>query len=180
MFLAFSKVALEAGETATVSFNLGFDAFAFYDIGLAEWVVEAGQFELQIGSSSRDIRLTATVDFATGIEASQLAQESYPPVRENGTLTAPVDDEIFAKRFGLDASETLRKIRMENDVSSAKDSRFDRNSLLKEVAASSMIGCLLRYGKSIKLNSVASFPCSYSSYGSRPQCCPVLPPAQNV
>ncbi len=59
---AFSKVNLKAGETTTVTFNLDEKAFSFYDEDNMKWTLEPGTFEIIIGSSSRDIRLTGTVD----------------------------------------------------------------------------------------------------------------------
>ncbi|MBE3574010.1 MAG: glycoside hydrolase family 3 C-terminal domain-containing protein [Firmicutes bacterium] len=58
---AFAKVALQPGESKTVEFVLDFRAFAFYDPGRSRWVVEPGEFELLVGSSSRDIRARATI-----------------------------------------------------------------------------------------------------------------------
>ena len=40
-------------------------AFAFYDVGSRDWVVEAGDFAILVGASSRDIRLAATLSLTT-------------------------------------------------------------------------------------------------------------------
>ena len=53
---AFAKVALAAGETKTVDLTLGRQSLAFYDPIAGDWVAEAGEFEVLIGASSRDIR----------------------------------------------------------------------------------------------------------------------------
>ncbi len=55
---AFAKVALAAGERKTVTFTLDEAALAFYHPNRRRWVAEPGQFEVLVGSSSRDIRLT--------------------------------------------------------------------------------------------------------------------------
>jgi len=55
---AFAKVALEPGETTTVTFDLGDRAFAYWDGG---WVVTAGDYEVRIGASSRDVRAATIV-----------------------------------------------------------------------------------------------------------------------
>ncbi len=60
---AFDKVALAPGETKTVAFALDQDALAYYDPAQARWVAEAGEFELLVGSSSRDIRQTGRFTF---------------------------------------------------------------------------------------------------------------------
>jgi beta-glucosidase len=54
---AFRKVALAPGESRTVNFELEREALAYYDPAQKGWVAEAGEFELLVGSSSRDIRL---------------------------------------------------------------------------------------------------------------------------
>jgi beta-glucosidase len=53
---AFKKVALASGETKTVSFTLTKEALSFYDVKSKDWVTEPGDFEILVGSSSRDIR----------------------------------------------------------------------------------------------------------------------------
>jgi len=53
----FKKVLLNPGEKQTVSIPLGVRSFAFYDPARNGWVSEAGNFEILVGSSSRDIRL---------------------------------------------------------------------------------------------------------------------------
>jgi Beta-glucosidase-related glycosidases len=58
---AFAKVWLEPGAGQQVRFRLGRRAFAIYDVTAAAWLVEAGEFEVRVGASSRDIRLRASV-----------------------------------------------------------------------------------------------------------------------
>ena len=57
----FEKVALRPGEAQTVTFELGMRTFAFWDQDLGDWRVETGVFDIQVGASSRDIRLSAEV-----------------------------------------------------------------------------------------------------------------------
>jgi beta-glucosidase len=53
----FKKVFLKPGETQTVSIPLEKNAFAFYDPAQKSWGAEKDDFEIAIGSSSRDMRL---------------------------------------------------------------------------------------------------------------------------
>lgn len=53
----FDKVYLEAGEAKEVEIKLNKKAFAFYGVEDKKWTVEAGGFEILVGSSSEDIRL---------------------------------------------------------------------------------------------------------------------------
>jgi beta-glucosidase len=53
----FVKVALQPGEEKTVAFELNERSLAYYDPDRKAWVAEPGEFEVLIGSSSREIRL---------------------------------------------------------------------------------------------------------------------------
>ncbi len=55
----FKKIFLLPGEEKEVAFSLGSRAFAFYDEALSDWRVPGGKYEISVGSSSRDLRLTA-------------------------------------------------------------------------------------------------------------------------
>ncbi|HEY3311365.1 MAG TPA: glycoside hydrolase family 3 C-terminal domain-containing protein [Anaerolineales bacterium] len=57
---AFVKVDLKPGETRTVEFLLDQEAFWFYNPLAGGWVTEPGEFEILVGASSQDIRLSAT------------------------------------------------------------------------------------------------------------------------
>lgn len=60
---AFAKVALAAGATERVEFNLGEDAFSYYNDQEGKWVLEPGTFTIKVGSSSRDIRLEENINW---------------------------------------------------------------------------------------------------------------------
>ena len=57
----FRKVFLKAGESQTVSIRLERSAFAFYDPERRAWAAEKGEYKIDIGASSRDIRLQESV-----------------------------------------------------------------------------------------------------------------------
>lgn len=56
----FRKVFLAPGETAEVTFEIGEDALSYYDPAVHEWVAEAGDFKVMVGSASDDIRAEAS------------------------------------------------------------------------------------------------------------------------
>jgi beta-glucosidase len=58
---AFKRVELSPGESKTVEFNLPPSAFEYWDPSTKRWTLDPGTFEIQIGSSSRDIRLKAPI-----------------------------------------------------------------------------------------------------------------------
>ncbi|WP_246040269.1 beta-glucosidase family protein [Ectobacillus funiculus] len=52
----FEKIALQPGQTKTVTFTVDKRAISAYDETLKDWVSKAGLFQVLVGSSSRDIR----------------------------------------------------------------------------------------------------------------------------
>ncbi|WP_340388958.1 glycoside hydrolase family 3 C-terminal domain-containing protein [Paenibacillus sp. FSL E2-0151] len=58
----FAKVALEPGESKVVSFTLNKRSFAYYNVDMKDWHVETGEFEIQVGSSSRGIHVHTRVN----------------------------------------------------------------------------------------------------------------------
>ncbi len=58
---AFAKVWLDPGASKELSFELDERAFAFWDIDAHDWIVEPGEFELLVGTSSRNIHHRVTV-----------------------------------------------------------------------------------------------------------------------
>jgi len=118
----FRKIEIAPGATEPIEFVLDERCFSFWDVGRGDWIVEKKgdddgddeiEFEVRIGASSRDVRLTETVRFRTGREASDLARSTYPPRRRihgGASSTAGgvddlqprpyvVDDETFFARF---------------------------------------------------------------------------------
>lgn len=61
----FEKVALEAGETKTVSFELDKRAFAYYSVALGDFHAASGSYEILIGASSADIKQFLTVELTS-------------------------------------------------------------------------------------------------------------------
>ncbi|MBV9183775.1 MAG: glycoside hydrolase family 3 C-terminal domain-containing protein, partial [Acidobacteria bacterium] len=58
---AFRRVELQAGESQTVHFTLDRSAFSYWDPSAHTWRADPGTFEIQLGASSRDLRLRAPV-----------------------------------------------------------------------------------------------------------------------
>ena len=55
----FARVMLAPGETKTATLTIDQTALAYWDDGRHAWVAEAGEFEVLVGTSSRDIRARA-------------------------------------------------------------------------------------------------------------------------
>ena len=56
----FERITLEAGESETVEFKLTFDSFKLLNKNF-EWVVENGEFNIMVGASSEDIKLSKSI-----------------------------------------------------------------------------------------------------------------------
>jgi beta-glucosidase len=74
----FAKVALQPGETQTVTLHLDREALAYWDDAQHAWVAEAGEFEVLIGSSSQDIRACAPFRLS---ETVSFGGPAKPPVK---------------------------------------------------------------------------------------------------
>ncbi len=91
----FKKVFLEAGEEKEISIKLGKRAFAFWNVNANDWTVESGAFEILVGASSADIRLTAEVN----IKAAQTEIPDYSktaPVYYTGKVQDVPDNQYTA------------------------------------------------------------------------------------
>ncbi len=58
----FAKVDLKPGESQSVTFDLNTRSLSYYDPHKKAWVEEPGTFEVLVGASSRDIRLTGSFE----------------------------------------------------------------------------------------------------------------------
>jgi beta-glucosidase len=58
---AFASVPVKAGATEDVVLTIDRDDLAYWDTRLGRWAVEGGEYRLEVGASSRDLRSTAVV-----------------------------------------------------------------------------------------------------------------------
>jgi beta-glucosidase len=71
---AFKKIELAAGEKKTLTFTLDGAAFTYFNADLNDFNIESGEYEIQVGSSSVDIRLTTTVVVTSLLSQTSSAQ----------------------------------------------------------------------------------------------------------
>jgi beta-glucosidase len=57
----FNKVSLMNGEETTVTFTLTDKDFSYFNEPQQKWVIEPGEYQLLIGSSSKDIRISGSI-----------------------------------------------------------------------------------------------------------------------
>lgn len=109
----FAKVFLEPGESKTVAIPLDDKAFRYYNVRTHRWETESGSYEIRVGASSRDIRMTAMVQVAGG-EAPAPYDLTQLPSYVSGKVTE-VEDMEFSALLGRPIPE----------------SRWDRNAPLQ-------------------------------------------------
>jgi len=73
---AFTKIALEPGESRTVELLLDRRAFAYYDVIAGDWAVAPGAYTVQVGDNVADIVAEVTVDLAGDQRSSELSLKS--------------------------------------------------------------------------------------------------------
>ena len=93
----FAKVSLNPGEEKRVIIALNDRSFAVWSILENDWVVEGGNYEVRIGASSRDIRLTAEVQKG-GAAANPYAADVFTPYYSGEVQQ--IRDESFAALLG--------------------------------------------------------------------------------
>ncbi|MEW2480813.1 glycoside hydrolase family 3 C-terminal domain-containing protein [Mycobacterium sp. NPDC049093] len=72
----FASVTLEPGRRQTVEITIDRTDLAYWSTDAARWVVEPGRYEVSVGASSRDIRLSATVTVAGDEPTRPFTRES--------------------------------------------------------------------------------------------------------
>jgi beta-glucosidase len=93
---AFAKVELAPKQTRTVTFTLDREAFWYFDVTRNTWMVEPGDFEILVGSSSRDIRLSESFTILPDPRASRL----HTGLKIQKLLDDPDGRAILSKHIG--------------------------------------------------------------------------------
>lgn len=88
----FASVRLEPGEFQRVEIAIAQDDLAYWSVRDHAWVVETGSYTVSVGSSSRDLPLTASVDVA--------GNEPVRPLAMSSTLGEALAVPAFAEQFG--------------------------------------------------------------------------------
>ena len=68
----FAKAELAPGEVKTLTFTLGKEAFAYYDITLHDWYAEPGEYVISVGDSSRNLPVEAKVTVTTDVRIPRI------------------------------------------------------------------------------------------------------------
>lgn len=101
----FTKVYLEPGKSKKVQIELDARAFSIYDESRGEFVAPTGTYEIQVGASIKDIKLTKTIK-VKGVKVNLADKETLP------SYCVPADGKVdvdtlfkkkdFVKLYGKD------------------------------------------------------------------------------
>ena len=126
----FSKIALEPNEEKTINMVLEHDAFASYDVEKQEFVVYDGEYEILIGTSSRNIAFSETVTITTG--------STYKEHPELEFYNCP--DRIPTKAD----FEAMLGRQVISERTNDKNSKFTLNNTLKEMNISFRMNMIVK------------------------------------
>ncbi|MBN2524578.1 MAG: glycoside hydrolase family 3 C-terminal domain-containing protein [Bacteroidales bacterium] len=124
---AFNKIELIPDETKIVNFKLDLNAFKYYKEAEGEWGFEAGDFEILIGASSKDIRLRDTFSLAVDV------------VRPQFIRLDPPDDERFvglSPEFSIEFSEEVSCTGTEIQLY-----KYEGDELIETFSLAALNGC---------------------------------------
>ena len=164
----FVKVSLQPGETKTVTIPLNFRSFAFYNSEHKQWITEDGEFDLLIGASSRDIRLTETVTLKSTLDLpcildNESTLKEWLEDRRGKQILAPLYEQIQAQtrrlfgeqdRYGNEGEKTDEGLGMGdimdmmNDMPLVSVLMFQQNALT--MPPEEMVKALLMQAHSLK------------------------------
>ena len=86
---AFARVPLAAGESRTVTLPLDDKAFRYWNTRTDGWEIEGGRYEVRVGASSADIRLTAEVDICGTNAPDPYAGKALPHYKSGSVQNVP-------------------------------------------------------------------------------------------
>lgn len=124
---AFKKVFLKAGEEKEVSVTLSKRAFAFYNVELQDWQVETGLFDIMVGASSRDIRLTKAVNIISDCTAAVPDYRKTAPAYYTADLAAMDDAQwtaVYGKQLPARERDTTKPIDLYNCLDDASHTKW--------------------------------------------------------
>ncbi len=135
---AFNKVFLKAGEEKEITIELSKRAFAYYNVNINDWHVESGEFDILVGASSRDIKLSATVTVQSTVDAVVPDYRQSAPSYYSVDVQAIPDSEfeaILGHAIPVRQLDTTMKLTFANSLGDAKHTKWGGriNNLINKI-----------------------------------------------
>jgi beta-glucosidase len=121
----FEKIHLEPSESRSVTIPLDFRSFSYFNTDINDWVIENGEYEIQVGSSIADIRLTETVSFDKNfINIPVNCKSEFVPDYYNRNHPISISDGNFTQLTGIPIPFAFKR----------KEEPFTINSTITELS----------------------------------------------
>ncbi len=136
---AFTKVALNPGETKTVEFELDKSAFAYYNVNIHDWHVESGDYTVYVARNVNEVLLDYVIHMHSTVDAPIPNYRTVAPTYYNlpkGGFDVPhlEFEAVYGKRVNTEHTS----------------GPFTRNTTIGELAEATKLGSKL-YSKVMEL-----------------------------
>lgn len=124
---AFTKVFLKAGEEKEVSLTLGKRAFAYYNVNIGDWHVETGEFDILVGASSRDIKLSAGIHVASTVDAEIPNYKETAPAYYTADISEMTGEQwaaVYGQELPSAERDATKKITIYNCLDDASHTKW--------------------------------------------------------
>ncbi|GEC76565.1 glycoside hydrolase family 3 C-terminal domain-containing protein [Microbacterium maritypicum] len=117
---AFSSVALAAGETRSVELVVRREDLAYWDIRVDRWVVEGGEYTVEVAASSRDIRSRVSVEISGDAVHHELTMNSSVGDLMTHPIAGPIVQQALGGLMGGLGGDAAAASMMPNDEAMQK------------------------------------------------------------
>ncbi len=134
----FNKTFLKADEEKEITIEISKRAFAYYNVNINDWHVESGEFEIMVGASSRDIRLSAAVNVESTVEAIVPDYKDSAPCYYTADVQSVPDSQfeaVLGHAIPVRELDTTMKLTISNCLGDAKHTKWGRriNNLIDKI-----------------------------------------------
>ena len=122
---AFTKVYLSAGESKRVEMGILEDSLRYYNTSAGKWLLERGEYEIQICSDCEKIELSQKVSITEGDSVPLYSTDVVSAYEKD---IAGISDDVFEKvlRYRIQPLPPRKPITLENPFSDLKESFMGR------------------------------------------------------
>ena len=117
---AFSSVALAAGETRSVELVVRREDLAYWDIRVDRWVVEGGEYTVEVAASSRDTRSRVSVEISGDAVHQELTMNSSVGDLMTHPIAGPIVQQALGGLMGGLGGDAAAASMMPNDEAMQK------------------------------------------------------------
>ncbi len=125
----FKKVFIKVGESAQVTIPFDDKTFRYFNVKTEKWEVEGGEYQLYIGASSVDIRLTASVTKAGTTDVMPYDPEKLPSYYSGKAANVSAEEfkELLGREIPKSGYNFYKKKRMViEENSTISDLRYSK------------------------------------------------------